>query len=927
MPKGFLITGRAAHERIARLFLKLTNQHDDEWVDLSPYAEPTSHDIAAVKFLWENSPRHTTRSIRDKVTVYSHLPNGTNVLDDKWVLARLLGSDFVTRAAADDNNSDKDGTMPTNSELSALESHCFRGVDFVTFAERVGLFSKGSDLHPDVPAQKYQLEDLMQHANEANIVPPPPPQNLWVIKDAMSNGAGGIWILDSSNIDEFLDPSDDDSSDNESVLHPTHRYIAQRYVWPPTLYYGRKCHVRVYGCITSKGEGYVHKRSFLHVANDTFQYSHGDKFEPSVHITNCCANSHDVGKFAGEICANLLEMETKDEDIGLGQYFPSIAASVAELARKSAPFLRGGRANHGFEYLGMDFVLSSRLDAHSSKRIPVAYLLEVNAPPSQDTATGLPHAEALHDEVLSDLLRMCVLPELGVADRECGGWKCVYSPDESSDAQYPVVPSKAAFVNRVKWNMFEKKAIKEYEIHWSKIHRQRSECESLGDFSLDLDAFVRIVRTQFPYFSLCRDVFLESGGGSQVPKVVMDSMLASMMHRDRSVAGAKCLKDARGALLSLLTGHERNNFGDNTNANMLFMGPNATSLLDSLAHRCFSSTLKEGDEIILASENHLANVLPWIYLANKVGAMVKWWTLTDSKKDSPSKSTPNVMESTVLSDLVTQRTKIVAISHASNILGCVRDIPSVCQLVHQKTANQGQVVVDGVAAAPHMLSSDIFVDASLQPDWYVVSLHKMFGPHVGCLIGKNASVHKLHPGESDVIYKQLEMGTMNYEACAGACALKEYFQVIGTESIKLADIESSDLCLVQSAKVAIHIAETRLLNYLLCALSQSSSSIRVIQDPGHQRIGFNANSQHTDRLSRLPFVSFIHSNIKSTKIVEHCRSHGVICRACRFLSTERFWSEIGIGDTDVVRFSLSHYNSVDDIERTIRELEMMDGWA
>lgn len=956
--KGYIVTGRAAHERIARLFSNLLQENDHEqanqWVDLSPYANSSDENSAPnqpdsskngalasseVAFLWENSARHATKSIRDSVSVYSHLPNG-NVLDDKWVLARLLGSSFVSdneasvyavRSAQDAASNGENKELVAKCDdvhLATLESHCFRGAEFVTFANRVGLLQKNdkkTSVEFDMHAKHYKFDDLLNNSCESGadeqFLPTPPrpptPDNLWVIKDAMSNGAGGIWILDPNNIHEYLDQdvsSDASSTDDvalSSILHPKHRYIAQRYAWPPTLYGGRKCHVRVYGCITAEGRAYVHKRAFLHVANDTFEYLGNNgtegKFEPSVHITNCCANSHDAGKFSGEICANLTEIYfgTDNEDISLAEYFPSIAASVAALAQRSAPFLRGGEANHGFEYLGIDFVLSSVSDpVDSNKTIPVAYLLEVNAPPSQDTATGLLHAEELHDEVISDLLRMCVLPELGIAPRKCAGWVCVHRPENNLRIKEVLaVPSKAAFVNRVRWAVFEKKASKQYEMHYNKLDQiaTSSKCESSPTNTFNPDAFVRFVRSEFPYFSTCRDVFLESGGGSQVPQIVMNSVMSSLSHRDRSVLGADCQKAARKALLSLLTGSA--DHGDNK---LLFLGPNATSLLEKLA-RCFTTMLKEGDEIVLASENHLANILPWLALAKEVGAQVKWWTVTDMKKGSDGAS--EITESSVLSELITSNTKIVAISHASNILGCVREMPAICHMVHDRTASQCQVVVDGVAAAPHMLSPGVFTEKrSMQPDWYVVSLHKLFGPHLGCLVGNKSSLNS--PGQSD-----FETGTMNYEGCAGVCALKEYFHMIANESK------------MTSASVAIQSVETRLVNHLLHRLQDSSSMVRIIQDLGHQQVRHNDNSHVDHALPRLPIVAFVHSNIQSCKIVEHCRRHQVICRACKFLSTDRFWKEMGIGDVGAVRFSLAHYNTLEDIDRSIEVLEMMDDWV
>ena len=80
------ITGTSAHSRIAKLL-------PSNWIDCSPYVnqEENQGRPASVDFLWSNAPRAATKSYRDTVSAYSHLPNGTAILDDKWVLARILG--------------------------------------------------------------------------------------------------------------------------------------------------------------------------------------------------------------------------------------------------------------------------------------------------------------------------------------------------------------------------------------------------------------------------------------------------------------------------------------------------------------------------------------------------------------------------------------------------------------------------------------------------------------------------------------------------------------------------------------------------------------------------------------------------------------------------------------------------------------------
>mmetsp|Transcript_24671 Transcript_24671/g.50018 ORF Transcript_24671/g.50018 Transcript_24671/m.50018 type:complete len:275 (-) Transcript_24671:1833-2657(-) len=119
---------------------------------------------------------------------------------------------------------------------------------------------------------------------------------------------------------------------------------------------------------------------------------------------------------------------------------------------------------------------------------------------------------------------------------------------------------------------------------------------------------------------------------------------------------------------------------DEDDDRLVMMGSNATSLLDLLARKyCESGVLAPGDEIVVASENHLAHVHPWLRAAETSGCQVKWWTLTDtnethhyennSKINVSTLSSPS--ESLMLFQLVTDQTRVIAVFHASNIIGCV----------------------------------------------------------------------------------------------------------------------------------------------------------------------------------------------------------------------------------------------------------------
>jgi selenocysteine lyase/cysteine desulfurase len=105
----------------------------------------------------------------------------------------------------------------------------------------------------------------------------------------------------------------------------------------------------------------------------------------------------------------------------------------------------------------------------------------------------------------------------------------------------------------------------------------------------------------------------------------------------------------------------------------------------------------------------------------------------------------------------------------------------------------------------------------------------------------------------------------------------------------------------------------------------------IIEDIGEMKVSRDGEDRSLSSdmvdVQRIPIVSFVHDMLPSSEIVEHCRDHGVICRAGKFLSTDMLWHEMNLGEHDgVVRFSFAHYNTTSDITRTINVLEMLDNW-
>ena len=935
-------------------------------------------------FLWENSPRHETKEIRDHVKVYSHLPNGINILDSKWVLGRLF-----SKANDDENDHDHDPLLAT------CETHCFTGLDgFHSFARSVKLLA-GPESDPtqqQVPNRKLELSKLISNlpdiSNTSNKHipdqislerPPMEVMNWWVVKDAGANGAGGVWVVGPENVDSF-------GSSPTSPIIDSHKYVAQQYVWPPVLYDSKKSHVRVYVIVTCDGQAFVHRRSFLHVANDPFTIdsTSGDSsndndaaFDDQIHITNCCANSHDDTKFAGEILADFGQTEYtlwKDEKgnqqpvVPLADFFPSIKATVAQVVQRSFQrgLLDGGEKNNGFEYCGMDFMLSYKKRTNGDT-LPVAYLLEINSPPSQDTASSLSHAEDLHNEVLRDWMTCWVIPRVDpTVPSRPGGWiNCEVkhknfnkAKKEGKDSEL-AIPSKAAMLNKIRWALFERKLQKKESVLTQNVSEasdsKRKNGNEKGTQQQTHDNYPsaieisRFARSQFPFFSThscttydnnCGDsltpqIFFENAGGAQVPKAVIDQMTLSLMRRHRNKIGSESKTAARETLRRLLVGGTE----ETSQSSVVILGLNATSLLVSLAH-CYARLLTPADEVLISTENHLANFDPWIQAAKTAGAKIKLWApFYDQKHHSSYDESLQDFEYEISSDLhhlVTPQTRIVTLPHASNVLGSVRPILDISKTIKDKSKGYAHIVVDGVAVAPHEF---VGFDENFGEyvDWYVVSMHKLFGPHIGVLLGRQHQcmddlLEKASPLPASRPRKEraqdlLESGTANIEGCAGVVGLGMYLKSLcNWYKHKTIDFDNTEMISVHEAKLAysmIRKVEVTLVEMLLRALARSSQ-VRVLD--GSKLNGFPETG--TKQLLRLPTVSFVHSCISSHEIYMYCQERGIICRNGFFLCTNYLATDFHFNhhQDGALRISLAHYNTSAEVQTLCDTLESMPNW-
>ena len=261
--------------------------------------------------------------------------------------------------------------------------------------------------------------------------------------------------------------------------------------------------------------------------------------------------------------------------------------------------------------------------------------------------------------------------------------------------------------------------------------------------------------------------YFDGPGGTQVPRAVAEAMTDYLLHHNANTHWAyptsaetdELLWQARAALGDFL----------GCGASEIAFGSNMTTLLFHIA-RAIGRGLQPGDEIIVTELDHHANVAPWQALAAERGAVLRWLPLDLATYRH---------EEGALAELLSPRTKVVAIGAASNILGTISDVTSLVALARNAGA---MTVVDAVHYAPHAL-----VDVkAIGADFLLCSAYKFYGPHLGVVYGRTEAVAaldlpRLEPAP-DWVPESLETGTQNHEGIVGAAAAVEFLASIGGES-------------------------------------------------------------------------------------------------------------------------------------------------
>ncbi|MCK4867888.1 MAG: aminotransferase class V-fold PLP-dependent enzyme [Alphaproteobacteria bacterium] len=386
-------------------------------------------------------------------------------------------------------------------------------------------------------------------------------------------------------------------------------------------------------------------------------------------------------------------------------------------------------------------------------------------------------------------------------------------------------------------------------------------------------------------------VFLENAGGTLVPRQVTDRLADFTTNcqvqpgegYDASDAGKARIDEGRAVLAGLI----------NADLDEIVVGPSTTSNVYVLSH-ALTPLLKPGDEIIVTNQDHEANNGAWRRL-EAAGAVIREWRMNPDTDD---------LEIEDLEALLNERTKLVCFTHCSNIVGLIHDVKAIVRRIHEAGA---LACVDGVAFTPHRR-----VDVKdLDVDFYLYSSYKVFGPHMGILYGKRDLLARLanqnhYFVESDDAQHRLCPGGLNFELTAACGGIMEYLDLVHAHHFPGANVEQQQKLNQVYALFAAHeVAMSRPIEEFLTTR------------PGVRLIGRGA----AGRRERVGVFAFTVDGRDSREFPEKLRDHKIGLFADDFYAA-RCIDAIGARPQNgVVRASMVHYNSRQDVDRLIDGLD------
>ena len=394
------------------------------------------------------------------------------------------------------------------------------------------------------------------------------------------------------------------------------------------------------------------------------------------------------------------------------------------------------------------------------------------------------------------------------------------------------------------------------------------------------------IRSQFP--ALRREengttvAWFDGPGGSQVPHSVIDAISDFLRHGGSNHGGAfsasrdseEVHEEARVAVADL--------FGARPDDYVAF-GMNMTSLNFALS-RALAADWSPGDEVVVTRLDHDANVSPWLRAASDRGVEVKW---------VPFNADTFRLDLDELEAVVTPRTRLVAITHASNAIGTIVDIAAATEIAHAAGA---LIVVDAVHYAPHGLIDMTATDC----DFLIASAYKFFGPHIGAMAGRGVLLEKLdaykvRPSPAGGPGKW-ETGTQSFEALGGVTAAIDHIAGLSAE--------------VGSRRERIAASFAAIQDH---AIDLGEQFLRGL--PGSVRV-FGISD---DLAARTPTYAIELEGMSARQLATELGNRGIFVTDGDYYAVE-VMKTLGKAEGGLVRIGFLHYTTSDEVDRLLGAL-------
>ena len=334
------------------------------------------------------------------------------------------------------------------------------------------------------------------------------------------------------------------------------------------------------------------------------------------------------------------------------------------------------------------------------------------------------------------------------------------------------------------------------------------------------------IKKDFPLLENSNITYLDSGATTQKPLKVINAVdefykkYNANPHRGAyslSVEATEIYENTRTKIAKFINAKHREE---------IIFSKNATESLNLIAYSYGLENLKEDDEVVISIMEHHSNLVPWQKVTKKTGAKLKYMYINDEFELTDKE----------IEEKITDKTKIVGITHVSNVLGTINNVKKIIEYAHKKGAI---VIVDASQSIPHM-KIDV---QELDTDFLVFSGHKMLAPlGIGVLYGKKEILEKMTPflmgGDMiEYVYEQettfamlpnkFEAGTQNVEGVIGLGAAIDYIENMGYDKIQQ----------IESEVVSYAMQELKKLDYLTVYATPNKENYSSV-------ISFNINGVH-----------------------------------------------------------------------------------